>query len=83
MKEDKHIQSFNEHQELSDSGELRKVKAISDESGDWYVIPNELFESFLEDEQNEDFVDSGEFDNKYGKYRTGGDLNLVQLYANI
>ena len=78
---DKYIQSFNEHQVSDD--ELKKVKAITDESGDWYVIPNELFESFLEDGQNEDFVDSGEFDNKYGKYRTGGDLNLVQLYANI
>jgi hypothetical protein len=25
-------------------------------------------------------ADSGEFDNKWGKYRTGGDLNLVPLY---
>ncbi len=85
---DKHIQSFNEHQEnfnisdVSDS-KIQKVKALKDESGHWYVIPNDLVSSFMKDEQDEDFVDSGEFDNKYGKYRTGGDLNLVQLYAVI
>jgi len=28
-------------------------------------------------------IDSGQFDDKWGKYRTGGDLNLVQLYAVI
>lgn len=57
-----------------------KVKAIQDDSGDWYVIPNELHEQFRLDEQDEDFVDSGKFDNKYGQFRTGGDLNLKQLY---
>ena len=57
-----------------------KVKAIKDESGHWYVIPNELLSDFRKDESNEDMVDSGDFDDKYGQYRTGGDLNLVQLY---
>jgi len=60
-----------------------KVKATQDENGHWYVLPNEIVDDFEKDGQNEDFVDSGKFDNKYNKYRTGGDLNLIQLYANI
>jgi len=60
-----------------------KVKATQDENGHWYVLPNEVVEDFDKDGQNEDFVDSGKFDNKYNKYRTGGDLNNIQLYANI
>ena len=60
-----------------------KVKAVRDDSGHWYVIPDELYQNFLKDLDNEDMADSGEFGEKYGKYMTGGDLNLVQLYANI
>ena len=63
--------------------QLQKVKAIEDESGHWYVLPNDLLSDFFKDGEDEDFVDSGKFDNKYGKYRTGGDLNLIQLYAEI
>lgn len=69
--------------DISDVSKIQMVKAIKDESGHWYVIPNDLVESFKKDEQDEDFVDSGEFDNKYYRYRTRGDLNLVQLYAII
>ena len=57
-----------------------EVVAIQDDSGHWYVIPKELKNDFYIDGDDEDFVDSGKFDNKYGEYRTGGDLNLVQLY---
>ena len=63
--------------------ELKKVQAIQDESGHWYVLPNELLDDFRKDEQDEDFVDSGDFDKKYGEYMTGGDLNIIQLYADI
>jgi len=62
---------------------MQKVKAIQDESGHWYVIPNDLLNQFLNDELDESMIDSGEFDDKWGKYRTGGDLNLIQLYAEI
>lgn len=68
---------------MSQNKKLQEVKAVQDDSGHWYVIPNGLLESFRKDEQNEDFVDSGKFDEKYGKYMTGGDLNLIQLYAEI
>lgn len=63
--------------------ELQKVKAVKDESGHWFVIPNDKLEEFLKDETNEKFCDSGEFGNKWGQYMTGGSLNLVQLYAEI
>lgn len=59
---------------------MKKVKVIKDDSGHWYIIPNEIAIDFYKDEEDEDFVDSGGFDNKYGQYRTGGSLNLVQLY---
>jgi hypothetical protein len=62
---------------------IQPVKAIEDESGHWYIIPNSLFERFYKDMQDEDFVDSGDFDDEYGRYRIGGDLNLVQLFAKI
>jgi hypothetical protein len=62
---------------------LQKVKVVQDESGHWYVLPNELLDSFYNEEGNEEFVDSGGFDDKYGKYMTGGALNLIQLFAEI
>lgn len=65
------------------SATLQQVKVVQDDSGHWYVIPNDLVKDFYKDGEDEDFVDYGHFDNKYGKYRTGGDLNLVQLYAEI
>ena len=62
---------------------MKKVKVVQDESGHWYVIPNDLLDEFLDDEENESMVSSGKFDNKWGKYRTGGDLNLVQLWTEV
>jgi hypothetical protein len=67
--------------ELPSDEDIEKVKAIKDESGHWYIIPNELVKEFHKDESNEDMIDSGEFGNKWGGYMTGGGLNLVQLYA--
>lgn len=59
---------------------MKKVKAVQDDSCHWYLIPNDLLEEFDKDNQNESMADSGEFDTKYGQYRTGGSLNNVQLY---
>ena len=67
--------------ELPSDEEIEQVKAIKDESGHWYIIPNKLVKEFYKDESNEDMIDSGEFGNKWGGYMTGGGLNLVQLYA--
>lgn len=58
-----------------------EIKAVTDDSGHWYLIPNELFNDFNNDLNNEELSDSGEFGSKYGKYMTGGDLNIIQLYV--
>ena len=62
-----------------------KVKAVQDDSGHWYIIPNELCDEFInimDDiehyENNEKYV--REFEDKFSHYRTGGDLNLKQLW---
>jgi len=60
---------------------MEKVYAVQDESGHWYVIPLETKDKFfnlLEKEEDED-----EFIEKFSRYMTGGDLNLVQLYAEL
>jgi hypothetical protein len=54
----------------------KKVKAVQDDSGHWYLIPNELVDTFYGD----DVMEIDNFDDKYSRYKTGGDLNLVQLY---
>ena len=48
--------------------------------GDWFIIPSHLYKEFYEDSWNEELIESGGFDDKWWKYKTGGDLNLVQLY---
>jgi hypothetical protein len=60
-----------------------KVRAVQDDSCHWYIIPNDLTEQFYIDMLDEDIVDSGEFDEKWGEYMTGGDLNNIQLWADI
>lgn len=68
--------------ELPSDEEIIPVKAL-EEDGDWYLIPNELYEEFKNDTYNEEMVESGGFDDKWWKYKTGGDLNLIQLYVKI
>jgi hypothetical protein len=62
---------------------IQKVKAVTDDSGHWYVIPYIMADVFYEDLEDESLVDSGKFDDKWGCYRTGGDLNSIQLWAEI
>lgn len=62
---------------------MKKVKAVKDYSGHWYVIPNELvaeFYSLCSKCYNGNEDSCSEVDNKFGGYRTGGDLNNIQLY---
>jgi len=59
---------------------VQKVKAIRDEDGHWYVIPNDLeykFHKLLDG--GEETVDK--FIKQFDQYRVNGDLNNVQLYA--
>lgn len=61
---------------------MKKVKVVQDDSGHWYVIPAEMlieFVGLLEGgEETED-----EFIEKFSGYMTGGDINLIDLYADI
>jgi len=66
-----------------------KVKAVQDESSYWYVIPETLYDEWynLSDKlyktDFEDYELINIFEEKFSKYRTGGDLNNEQLYAEI
>lgn len=65
---------------------LQKVIAVECD-GDWYVIPSEMKEEFnrLSElaEVSENYDEQDEFNEKFGGYATGGDLNNIQLYADI
>jgi len=65
---------------------LQKVVA-AECGGDWYVFPSEMQEEFnrLSElaEVSDNYDEQDEFNEKFGKYATGGELNLVQLYADI
>ena len=59
-----------------------KVKTIQDDSSHWYLIPNEEEDRFYEllEASYNDYEAQDEFEIRYARYRTGGDLNLKQLY---
>lgn len=62
---------------------MKKVYAVQDNDGHWYVIPFQLKEDFfMELEKGED-DERDNFELNYSHFRTGGDLNLIQLYAEI
>lgn len=61
---------------------LKRVLALKDDSGHWYVIPAKMREEFFSlleggEKTEDDFIE------KFSDYMTGGDLNLVELYAEI
>lgn len=63
--------------------ELKKVAAVKDGDGHWYVIPAEMRSEFYEMLEKGEADEYEAFNEKFGDYATGGDLNLVQLYAEI
>ncbi len=60
---------------------MQKVSAVQDDSSHWYVIPSEMVSEFYKMGEFEDNYE--QFERKFGHYRTGGDLNSVQLYAEL
>jgi hypothetical protein len=67
---------------------IQKVRAVQDESSHWYVIPESLNSKFREltefdNDEDTNFEYEKEFNEIFRKYRTGGDLNNIQLYADI
>jgi hypothetical protein len=66
--------------------ELQQVKIVDHvRNGNriWYVIPNELYKEFFNDQDEKYMVDTGRFEDKYRKYMTNGCMNEIQLYAEI
>ena len=62
---------------------LVRVKVVN-KTGEWYIVPEDFYKSFMDDYLVQVFTPSLiDFDAKWGKYKTGGDLNLVQLWAEI
>ena len=61
------------------------VNVMKDDSGHWYIIPIGLvgqFQNFMvaiEFDENQELIDN--FEAMFSEYRTGGDVNLVQLYV--
>jgi hypothetical protein len=62
---------------------MKKVYAVKDDSGHWYVIPIELKDLFFAELENGEQDDWEHFEEMFSEFRTGGDLNLVELYAEI
>lgn len=62
---------------------MKKVYVVQDQDSHWYVVPAELKDDFFKDEENGATDEWQYFIEKYSQYMTGGDLNNVQLYAEI
>lgn len=69
---------------------MKQVYAVQDDSGHWYVIQYEMKDTFfaldekMGSENEVEFNEAEEEFNKlFSQYITGGDLNNVQLYAEI
>lgn len=61
---------------------LKKVVAVQDDSCHWYVIPVEMLQEFRKLGEGGEGTED-EFIEKFSDYMTGGDLNNIQLYAEI
>lgn len=62
---------------------MKRVYAVKYDDGHWYIIPYELKDEFNSDLDGLSDDNIYEWEDKYSQYMTGGDLNLIELYANI
>lgn len=75
---------------------LIKVVAVQDDGSHWYIIPkdsqqefhdlsNAVYNAYNNVDVKQEKLNEVEnaFNTKFSKYRTGGDLNNIQLYAEI
>lgn len=62
---------------------MKKVYVTQDDSCHWYIIPFEMKDEFNSDLEGLGDENYEEWEDKYGSYMTGGDLNNIQLYAEI
>lgn len=70
---------------------LIPVQVVQNDS-DWFIIPTELYPKFLElsnkiekceNHSDEWYNTIDEFEEQFAEYATGGDINIVNLYADI
>jgi hypothetical protein len=67
-----------------EENKLIPVVAVQDGDSHWYVIPKNLRIEFFElEEKCNRSGNYKEFIEKFDGYMTGGDINEVQLYANV
>lgn len=65
---------------------MKAVQALQDGDCHWYLVPNELAPRFIElnnkieEDGKEYFTALEAFEKDFGHLRTGGDLNLTQLF---
>lgn len=62
---------------------MKKVYVTQDGDSHWYVIPFERKNEFLIDLENGHVDEYEYFCETWSEYMTGGDLNNVQLYAEL
>jgi hypothetical protein len=67
----------------SPSGRLQEVAAVQDDDGHWYVIPKWEMSTFYEMAEDGEIDEWVSFNERFSQYRTGGGLNLKQLFAKI
>jgi len=60
--------------------ELKRVYVTQDNDGHNYVIPYDMMSDFRVTLEH---YESEHFDAVFSQYATGGDINLIELYARI
>lgn len=58
---------------------FKQIVAIQDYTCHWFLLPPEIVTSFLSDRANREFVESGDFSDKYGEYWVDN-LEAVALF---
>lgn len=62
---------------------MKEVKILTDEIERLYLIPNDKEIEFLENRDDAEMIDSGEFGVKWNKYMLNRGINSIQLWAEI
>lgn len=62
---------------------MDKVYVVQDNDCHWYVIPYDLKDEFFSELEKGEADEYESFCEKFDQYMTGGDINNVQLYAEL
>ena len=67
----------------NEQGIYEPIYPCQDETGDWYIIPislKDIFNAYTPEALENDYDLQDEFEEKFGKYRTGSCITSKQLY---